>query len=569
MKTLLLSFCSLLLINTEIFASDWFDLQPSRTDTLQLERDGVVRTVTINLVKRDSSFTSTVFLDYVVEHKKSDNSWEICSNEKNCSNVNTPTTSVNAPYSNPIIITISPKNLADSGFFRVHITAKNGPKSSNTTIYFSVKNAISRFYQLKGPAYPAKLIVSYDTSVHNRIPPSGNFKREYLLGQGTSLRKLLYQIGEDHYSFSIDKQKNTWLAIGEELYKYGEMYTTIYNKSNSVYSASYFTSSTTHHFAHLTDGSTYLGGNKGLFKIKDGVLEIIKLDTPDVKEYWVNSVAELNDTIWVSRLTPTNTFRFFKRYNDINTELPICIDDSNHKFNDENTLINLKHDRNGSLWGILMVWGKSYDYNRLVRFDGNKWVSYPALDSMNLNGMGSPLQFTFDSHGKTWIHTTKKNLVEFNGVNIGQYYECKNTILSESSPKFLEIDSLNTLYIGTIDSSPENGIILFNPDGIPLPSVAPVFTTGVDESTLEPNINMYPQPAKDNVSFKLPKNSSSNTATIVILNSIGTEVTGVNKISLQSDSRYTLSTEHLQSGLYFAVFRFEQKIYKKPFIVVK
>ncbi|MBK9248150.1 MAG: T9SS type A sorting domain-containing protein [Ignavibacteria bacterium] len=234
---------------------------------------------------------------------------------------------------------------------------------------------------------------------------------------------------------------------------------------------------------------------------------------------------------------------------------------------DTNELVysgSLKLDRKGVLWGginVYDIYGKFKRYE-LVKFDGINIIPVTRLDSTNTDYKGAMRDFVFDSHGKMWILTSKKILYEFDGENIGRVFYSKDTPLENIDFKFMIIDSSNTIYFDN-----HSGVILFNPDGIPLPSLA---VTAVEETETTPNnLGVFPQPAKDYVTFDLPAESIENATTIEILSSQGMVVMPIVSLTQQLETRYTMATNELASGLYFAVIHSGKSIVKMPFMVVR
>lgn len=564
MKSLLLVVCVFLVMSSAAFAGDWFDLVPSVSDTVQLISDGEEKTVVLTLQRVDQTFNETVYLFYIIEYYNVNKSWVACANGRVCTGVRTPTTSVNTPYSTPAIVHISPKGISDTGLYRVRVTANNGPKSTNYSIYFRVNSGLSRFYKLKDLKDVAKMVITYDTSVQNgiHVVEGHNRKQEYVLGQGKSLRKILYQVGYKG-SLSLDKQNNFWWAYDRNLSKVGKIYTSTYTSTNSDYEPSSITTYATNQFAHLSDGTTFAGVITGLFKIKDGLLTRFPSNNTILSHHSVASLVALDDTLWVSTGKLNNGYtdgKIIKYYGDTSINLPTCLKDTTRKF--AMPLSGLTNDRNGNLWAGASTIVNGNRIGSIVKFDGVNWITFNALESLDSNVIGKPGRFVFDNHGKMWILTNKHNLIEFDGTSIGQVFESKNTILSEVNDKYMVIDSSNTIYL-----SNDDGIILFNPDGIPLPSIA---ATAVEEEPVaEALTGVYPQPAREYVTFELPSESEFNPTTIELLNSAGMNAMPAVTIGAQASGRYTLPTSELPSGLYFAVLHSGKMLVKKPVVVVR
>lgn len=561
MKSLLLVVCAFLVMSSAAFAGDWFDLVPATNDTIKLLSDSKDTTVLINFSRKDTTFVETLFLSYVFEYY-SNNSWMPCrENPKSsnfCNKVKTPTSSVNVPYK-PAGITFVPTSFNDTmGFYRVRVTAENGPKNANCVVYFKVTptNTVSRFYTIKDISLPISLLISYDTSIST--PLFGTFKNpngkwEYVLGKGASLRKLLYLVeGVGQYCFSLDKQNILWLANFQNLIKYGKNISS-FNAGNSAYQADGNTNSDSHKFAHLTDGTTFVGNNVGLFRIKAGLVERFPVNDPVRSKLYTTSISEFKDTVWVSSMKWQGSeyvnINVSKYYGDIDQQLPTSMKNVNDKFS--RGLSRMKNDKNGNLWAIASF---QYSWNKLIKFDGTNWVTFPVLDSSKTT-LGRPVDYVFDSHGKMWILTDTKLLLEFDGVSIGRIF------YAGADGNFLLIDSLNTIYLST------RGVTLFNPDGIPLPSIA--VTAVEEEPVAEALTGVYPQPAREYVTFDLPSESEFNPTTIELLNSAGMNAMSPVTIGAQASGRYTLPTSELPSGLYFAVLHSGKMLMKKPVVVVR
>ncbi len=582
MKSLLLVVCVFLVMSSAAFAGDWFDLVPSVSDTVQLYSDSKDTTVYINFNKKDQSFIATLYMSYVFEYYNDNGGWSAC-NEQGVSNicrkVKFPQSSVNVPYK-PVGITFSPKSDIDTNvFYRVRIKAENGPQSTNSVVYFRVSpaTATSIFYKLKfahGGANIARMMITYDTSIrtgsyfNNPYDPSG--KWECILGKGTSLRKLIYCSSGQPLTFSIDKQNIFWVGDGypTRLIKFGKIYTTEYNAQNSEYRAS-FTNYNTHYFAHLLDGTTFIGNYDGLFKISTGG-ELINFPENDtlLSHSWVYSITEYKDTLWVSssriKYDKYINLSIIKYYNNEATKLPTQLKDISFKFINE--MIKLKNDRKGGLWGMVNYRKNSTRYasNNIVKYDGVNWNTFPVLDSLNTSFLGFPIEYVFDNHDKMWILTNKNVLFEFDGKEIGRVFKSSEyPELDKAEGNFMLIDSLNTIYF----TSNYGTLYLFNPDGIPLPSIA---VTAVEEEPIADAVTgVYPQPAREYVTFDLPSESEFNPTTIELLNSAGMNAMPAVTIGAQASGRYTLPTSELPSGLYFAVLHSGKMLMKKPVVVVR
>lgn len=576
MKYLALVFCALLFLTCNAVAGDWVDLAPATNDTILLTSNGKDTTVSINFIRRDQTFTESLYMTYLFEYYTAGKGWVPCNDtygSNSCYKLKTPSLAVNQPYKS-VGITFNPKSEVDTmGLYRVRITAANGPKSSGCVVYFRVTpySNTSQFYVLKNLQLADRLIISYDTSIKSPLGGvkgnSNTYERwEYLIGKGPTIRKLFYQPeGVGQYSFSIDKQSNFWLANAQNLTKLGKVYSTTFNAENSDYRADPFTNYNSHKFLHLNDGTTFVSNNVGTFKIKDGIVSRFPTDDSLLSHTRVFSLCALNDTVWISYFPPRRNSNSFIQNEPVYKYYGNTIEKMPARLADTNELVysgSLKHDRKGVLWGginVYDIYGKFKRYE-LVKFDGKNIIPVMRLDSTNTDYKGAMRDFVFDSHGKMWILTSKKTLYEFDGEKIGRVFDSKDTPLENTDFKFMIIDSSNTMYFDN-----KSGVILFNPDGIPLPSIA---VTAVEESEAEnTTTGVYPQPARDNITFDLPAESRDNPTTIEIYSSQGMAV--MPSTTLSDQLRYTMATNELASGLYFAVIHAGKSIVKKPFMVVR
>lgn len=198
-----------------------------------------------------------------------------------------------------------------------------------------------------------------------------------------------------------------------------------------------------------------------------------------------------------------------------------------------------------------------------MKFDGTNWEETHCLDSVFGNINLSPISYSYDKKGNLWILTYNRNLIEFDGNSIIRVIAGKDTPLEDVDSKFMLIDSLSTIYF----SNKSGKVVLFNPDGIPLPSIA---ATAVEEEPVaEALTGVYPQPAREYVTFDLPSESEFNSTTIEVLNSAGMNAMPAVTIGAQASGRYTLPTSELPSGLYFAVLHSGKMLMKKPVVVVR
>lgn len=577
MKSLLLVVCAFLVMSSAAFAGDWFELVPSVSDTVQLYSNGKDTTVMINILRKDMAFTGTIGLSYTFEYSTSKDSWTPCEKQQttnSCNKVKITPTSVNPPYK-PIGITITPKSSTDTlGFYRVRIKAEYGSQNSVCVLYFRVLPASmdSRFYVLKGGYYAdmESLIISYDTSILSPITADPNSRFEIILGQGKTLRKIFYTNSGMAHGISVDYKKNFWWTRPFALSKYGPIFTTIYSSANSEYST-ISTNATDNHFGHLSDGTTYTGNSEGLFRIgHDGVLSRYPTDDKVLSKMYINAMCDFKDTVWIS-LSPNhsqgNTIQptFAKLSGNSIYKLPLHLKDTNKRVR---RIRKMKHDKEGNIYGI----GDVYDIRdsqttifekfMLVKFTGEYWNTFPMLDSTGPDYKGKLIDYVFDNKGKMWIITNKHNLLEFNGTQIGRVIEGKDSPLENVIENFMQIDSMNTIYLST-----RGPALLFNPDGIPLPSIA---ATAVEEEPVaEALTGVYPQPAREYVTFELPSESEFNPTTIELLNSAGMSAMPPVTIGAQASGRYTLPTSELPSGLYFVVLHSGKMLVKKPVVVVR
>ncbi|MFN8359104.1 MAG: T9SS type A sorting domain-containing protein [Candidatus Kapaibacterium sp.] len=584
MKYLALVFSALLFLTCNAVAGDWVDLAPATNDTILLTSNGKDTTVSINFIRRDQTFTESLYMTYVFEYYTDGKAWVPCNDtygNNSCYKLKTPSLAVNLPYKS-IGITFTPKSSVDTmGLFRVRITAANGPKSSGCVVYFRVTpyTPPSNFYVLKDLAGADRIIISYDTSLktplvgaYNNVTKKWDSRYEYLLGKGPTLRKIFYQVGGvGQYCFSIDKQNNFWVVgVGSDgigtVTKYGKIYNTTYDNQNSKYKGDNYANYNSHKFVHLSDGTTFISNqNTGTYKFKDGVVTPFPEDDSLLASGRTFAMREFKDTVWISFNPPVRNPNsslliepVYKCYGNTIVKLPTRLADTNELVSAGGMLI----DRKGVLWcgmGIYDKYGK-LKRTQLATFDGTSWVPIMNLDSINSDYKGTLRYFVFDSHGKMWILTSKKFLYEFDGKKIGRVFDSKDTPLENTEFKFMEIDSANTIYFDN-----RNGVTLFNPDGIPLPSIA---VTAVEESEAE-NVTtgVYPQPARDNITFDLPAESRDNPTTIEIFSSQGMAV--MQGTTFSDQLRYTMATNELASGLYFAVIHAGKSIVRKPFMVVR
>lgn len=573
MKSLLLVVCAFLVMSSAALAGDWFDLVPSVSDTVQLYSDSKDTTVYINFNKKEQSFIATLYMSYVFEYYDVKGVWLPCTEygpANMCRKVKLPPMYVNQPYK-PAGITFSPRSDVDTnGLYRVRIKAENGPQSTSAVVYFRVTptSAVSRFYTLKIPNWVDKLMITYDTTVHN-VLISPKEKWEYLLGTGASVRRLLYQYGGvGQYCFSIDKQNNFWLADFRTLTKIGKVYSTTYSEDNSEYKADGNTAYNTHKFAFLNDGTAFVSNNVGTFKIKDGVVSRFPVDDNLLSHTRTHSMTVYNDTLWVTYNPPIRNSNNFINYEPVYKYYGNSIDKLPTTLKDTNDIVSpggISIDKKGTLWATAIIYGKYGDIKRrsFLKFDGTNWEETHCLDSVFGNINLSPISYSYDKKGNLWILTYNRNLIEFDGNSIIRVIAGKDTPLEDVDSKFMLIDSLSTIYF----SNKSGKVVLFNPDGIPLPSIA---ATAVEEEPVaEALTGVYPQPAREYVTFDLPSESEFNSTTIEVLNSAGMNAMPAVTIGAQASGRYTLPTSELPSGLYFAVLHSGKMLMKKPVVVVR
>ncbi|MBL4585940.1 MAG: T9SS type A sorting domain-containing protein [Flavobacteriales bacterium] len=89
--------------------------------------------------------------------------------------------------------------------------------------------------------------------------------------------------------------------------------------------------------------------------------------------------------------------------------------------------------------------------------------------------------------------------------------------------------------------------------------------TGISEAHAEKGFSMYPNPAVETVSIELPKEATSNKATLSILNNLGQNI---RQEQLSGESVYRMDVSDLSEGVYFVEIatknkRFTQQLIKK------
>ena len=110
-----------------------------------------------------------------------------------------------------------------------------------------------------------------------------------------------------------------------------------------------------------------------------------------------------------------------------------------------------------------------------------------------------------------------------------------------------------TLYLAIICVS--NDVFAFFIDDIKITNVADIETVKTDE----PNVSIYPNPAKEIVNITLPEDN----AQIDIVNVLGQTVKSVNTTSANE----TISLEGMEKGMYFFCIKMHDKTITKKVIV--
>ncbi|MBQ1731137.1 MAG: T9SS type A sorting domain-containing protein, partial [Bacteroidales bacterium] len=110
-----------------------------------------------------------------------------------------------------------------------------------------------------------------------------------------------------------------------------------------------------------------------------------------------------------------------------------------------------------------------------------------------------------------------------------------------------------TLYLAIMCVS--NDVFAFFIDDIKITNVADIETVKTDE----PNVSIYPNPAKEIVNITLPEDN----AQIDIVNVLGQTVKSVNTTSANE----TISLEGMEKGMYFFCIKMQDKTITKKVIV--
>lgn len=575
-----------LVLPSKLLASDWFDIFISR-DTVEL-KVGQTSTLTINFIQHDATFDASLLLGAGIGDYKFldvDGTWKKCLEEvsgvgnwlRNPPMLDFSTNSVNKPY-NPVTCTIK-SNQADTGIFQISINIYNNNRIAKDTIYVKViPMQMQNWYSLKlipvgsnKPVFPACLFVTEDTSIHNYYLPT----HEQTIGTGNIRRRIIYT-GADEYidaipitTFAFNKKRQMWIDGNKGLQKIDRNYITTYNSTNSAYKGKINSNYYYSIFAEDSSGNEYLTNYGGLYSIKDGLVTDLTLQHSDLfNQLTIGSlyINQRSNSMYVStrRLGGKNNIGLYRydgnRWDSIEIKIQGISNDSII------TLFDIKQDAANNIYALVWYFRSPETYKQLVMYDGNKWIQFPALDSIPLKGNSwfnyepHMIKFEFDMHGDIWLISGSKQLVQFDGKIVKKIYNSENSpIWIKSAPPFFFIDSSNTFYFPS-GGNEEKYLQMFNPDGIPLPLMSQ--PSAVEEEIQPPisGITISPNPSSTSVTIS----GIEGIRSVQLVNTLGMVV---DCEVLGATSTYEIDVSNLPNGMYSIQFRTETGIISKPVVV--
>ncbi len=574
-----------LVLPSKLLASDWFDIFISR-DTVELTV-GDNSSFTLNFIQHDSTFSATLFLGAGIGNYMfldGDGTWKPCLKETSGSNtwlrnpplLDIPTNAVNKPYK-PLSCSIK-ANQADTGFYRIYITINNNNKIAKDSLYIRVK-PIQNWYLLElKPHYsyetlfPSYLFVTQDTSYHNYYQPT----HEHTIGSDNNKRRLIYtgskELNNAGYvtPFMFNKKKEMVVELSYGLLKYDRNYKTLYNDSNSPFKNKSGSNYIMSQFAEDVNGIQYWANDVGAYAIEDGEVVDLLASNPDIfhelKLSSIYSNPKSNDTYFATDKLYSKRKAGIYHYNGVKWDtVPIQIDGiSNDSIM---AFYELKQDKLNNLWALVHYYHSPITMKKLVMFDGNRWIQFPALDSIplkenpNLKYEAHFKKFEFDMHGDIWLLSGWRQLVQFDGVSIKNIYNDDNSPISVNTNvvPFFIIDSSNTFYFAS-DAKGWKYLQMFNPDGIPLPLMSQ--PSAVEEEIQPPisGITISPNPT----STSLTISGIEGVRSMQMVNTLGM-VVGYE--SLGTSSTHEVDVSNLPNGMYSIQFHTATGIISKPVVV--
>jgi ligand-binding sensor domain-containing protein len=293
------------------------------------------------------------------------------------------------------------------------------------------------------------------------------------------------------------------------------------------------------------DGSTWTLYNTLNSPMPDDFVRSLAIDTSNQK--WIGTtgglakVDSLNNwtiyTMWNSIIGSNNIAAIFvdtatndKWVGTVNGGLLLVEKDTNltsftvqNSGISDNTILGIDRDNLGN---TLMA---SPANGLIVKLSGFGWFTYNLVSS-NIPTAGLT-SLKADATGEPWIGTFDKGLLYKNGSNFIMY-DTSNSPLKDVHITSVKVDGTGKVWIGTASK----GLYILDPS----------LLTGIENTTLTPNVRVYPNPVNTHLNY------------IAGASPLMIEITDLHgRVILQHhDTREAADVSSLQSGTYLARFRF-------------
>lgn len=534
-------------------ASEWIKFSFPK-DTVLL-RKGLNQQIPVSIRRVDSSFKASVYMMQTRAEFYSNSTWKnhtdtiaggmVVTLKKPPVILFSSIGVMNYPYLKQQSMTLV-SNECDTGFFRHCIAIKNGSRMYEDTLYVRcVPHEQWKSLFLPTPHKPiVDLYVTNEVSVHDYIKGINTY---YIPGTNNS-QLILFNTGGITY---VDQKKKLWL-VGSSIISHDGKYQTEFRSENSEWLKRH---SKTWQYAEKSqvkiaevNNKIYVAAYHGLYTfVQDTLVELTHSDTlfhPNraISDFAVNPK---NNNLCVIETGTTIPHLYEFIHDDILMfdgmqwqKIPLDISPS------QDTIIhkitNIRFNKDGILFCLVN--------KKLAKLDSIGWHYVGAEgDSSLLKKFTHGFQsFEFDRNNNLWL-LTHNSLIEYNDNMVKRVFNTSNSPF-ETTHKFFHIDSSNIFYFPLpgyrANRDYHSYILMFSPDGIPLPQISTAINQ--DPEIVMGKLNIYPNPTDKEayISFSNDKNIH----TITITNIAGTIL--FTKTHIEDMERISIPTDTLANGLY-------------------
>lgn len=188
------------------------------------------------------------------------------------------------------------------------------------------------------------------------------------------------------------------------------------------------------------------------------------------------------------------------------------------------------------------LWIQGFRNDKLVKWDlsDNSGINYLTFNDYNLVE-------AIDRENRVWLISTKdKGIAVYNGLD-WNFYTIFNSELRSNTVYQIAIDAEGTKWIATA-----NGLVAFNENDLK-------GTTGLDSRVMN-EFDLYPNPAKDFITLKMPGEIQNSTIDILNIQGI------VMKSFSNNVNQNRLDVSHFPAGVYLVRIQSEGNHILKKFV---